>query len=69
MEFLGVLAGKAALFANASSLSDLHAAYKSIPVNWALTGHCLFAATMAPEFKDKFLVHFWVSSGGGQPAT
>ena len=62
MDSLNVLADKAALFAKASSLADLYTAYKAIPVSWTLTGHCLFAATMAPEFKDRFRVHFWVST-------
>lgn len=61
-DLLDVLAGKAALFASVTSLAELGAAYKALPTQWMLTGHCLFAATMAPDFKDRFLLHFWVGA-------
>ncbi len=47
-------------FLSVSSLTDLYHAYKSIPTIYALVGHCLFCATLAPEFKHRFLLHFWV---------
>lgn len=47
-------------FLSVSSLTDLYHAYKSIPTFYALVGHCLFCATLAPEFKHRFLLHFWV---------
>lgn len=43
-----------------ASLGDLYSFYKKVPVQYALIGHCLFVATMAPDFKKSFLVHFWV---------
>ncbi|KXZ41319.1 hypothetical protein GPECTOR_557g577 [Gonium pectorale] len=56
-------------FMQVANLSDLYAAYKTIPFNYALAGHCLFAASMAPDFKHRFLVHFWITFlagfGGG----
>ena len=60
-ELAEVLGAKAALFANVGSLADLSAAYKALPYQWVLAGHCLFAATMAPDLKSSFLLHFWVS--------
>eukprot|EP00195_Chlamydomonas_chlamydogama_P006970 CAMPEP_0202890708 /NCGR_PEP_ID=MMETSP1392-20130828/1028_1 /ASSEMBLY_ACC=CAM_ASM_000868 /TAXON_ID=225041 /ORGANISM="Chlamydomonas chlamydogama, Strain SAG 11-48b" /LENGTH=362 /DNA_ID=CAMNT_0049574327 /DNA_START=64 /DNA_END=1152 /DNA_ORIENTATION=- len=47
------------------SLRDIHAAWSSVPAYWALVGHCLFCATLAPEFKDRFIVHYWITFLGG----
>lgn len=44
-----------------SPLKALNAAYKVIPARWILAAHCLFVSTLGSDFKDKFLVHFWVS--------
>ncbi|GLC39931.1 hypothetical protein PLESTB_001820400 [Pleodorina starrii] len=56
-------------FLQVSSLTDLYNAYKTMPVSYALVGHCLFLAALAPEFKHRFLVHFWMTFlagfGGG----
>lgn len=50
-------------FAGVSSLAELHGAYKTIPIRWALALHCLCISTFADDFRDKFLIHFWVSPG------
>ncbi|GLI68493.1 hypothetical protein VaNZ11_012935 [Volvox africanus] len=56
-------------FLKVSNLTDLYNAYTTIPNEYALVGHCLFLAALAPEFKHRFLVHFWITFlagfGGG----
>ncbi|GIL68827.1 hypothetical protein Vafri_22058 [Volvox africanus] len=56
-------------FLKVSNLTDLYNAYTTIPTEYALVGHCLFLAALAPEFKHRFLVHFWITFlagfGGG----
>ncbi|GFR53249.1 hypothetical protein Agub_g16026, partial [Astrephomene gubernaculifera] len=65
------LSARAALqpLLSVESLTDLYAVYKSVPFNYALAGHCLFVAALAPDFRRNFLMHFWVTFlagfGGG----
>ncbi len=44
-------------------LSDLHGFWRGLPFTWVLAAHCCFCASMAPEFKDRFMVHYMVSPG------
>ncbi|EFJ49844.1 hypothetical protein VOLCADRAFT_104093 [Volvox carteri f. nagariensis] len=56
-------------FIQVTNLTDLYNAYKTIPTQYTLIGHCLCLAALAPEFKHRFLVHFWMTFlagfGGG----
>ena len=45
-----------------STLSDLATAYKSLPVEGLLIGHCLLVASWYRGFRDRFLLCYWVSN-------
>lgn len=36
-----------------------------IPLVYKLIGHCLFVATLAPDLKDRFLLHYWITFFAG----
>ncbi|KAG2497521.1 hypothetical protein HYH03_004670 [Edaphochlamys debaryana] len=56
-------------FLGVASASDLYGAYKSLPYEMLLLGHCIYVGTMFPELKHRFLLHFLVTYlagfGGG----
>lgn len=39
---------------------QLHSLYKSVPPQWPMAGLSMLAASMAPDLKHAFLLHFWV---------
>jgi hypothetical protein len=44
--------------------ATLYRAWCSIPFVYVFTFHSLFVSTLAPQFKDRFLVHYVVGGGG-----
>ena len=45
-----------------STLSDLATAYKSLPAEGLLIGHCLLVSSWYRGFRDRFLLCYWVST-------
>ena len=43
------------------SLDAVGSVHTLIPGELALTGHCLYCATVAPEWNGNYLLHYWVS--------
>jgi hypothetical protein len=41
-------------------LVDVYQFWKTLNFSVVFTGHCLFCASLAPQFKDKYLVHYLV---------
>jgi hypothetical protein len=46
--------------------ADLATFWKSIPIDFLLVGHSLFCAGLAPEFKQRWLVHYIVRRHGNR---
>ncbi len=42
------------------TLSELAGAYKAVPNEWLLLGHCLLVSSWYRSFKDRYLLCYWV---------
>lgn len=58
-----MVALEGAIAAGVTNLAQMAQFWRGLPHEWVIAGHSLFCASLLPELKDHFLIHYLVGPG------